>query len=138
MRRTFWFAVCLLIGSGWLLARGLAPTGKGAHPPASARPTAGRGELRLFETVKPKGLAAAAGPAALRVIPGKPEDAETYYNEMRTELVGFPQPTLQQSHIGDMLLYYGFPALLAKDIESLDPAVLMDFEKLRKAVSNPA
>jgi len=139
MRRTFWFVVCLLIGSGWLLARGLAPTGKGAHPPAAARPTAGKGELRLFETVTPKkGLAAAAGPAALRVIPGKPEEAEIYYNEMRTELVGFPQPTLQKSHIADMLLYYGFPVLLAKDLESLDPAVLMDLEKLRKAVSNPA
>jgi hypothetical protein len=36
MRRTFWFVVCLLIGSGWLLARGLAPTGKAAHPPTAA------------------------------------------------------------------------------------------------------
>jgi hypothetical protein len=35
-----------------------------------------------------------------------------------------------------MLGYYGFPALLAKDVEKLDSSVLMDFEKLRRSVSN--
>lgn len=37
-----------------------------------------------------------------------------------------------------MLGYFGFPALLATDLERLDPAVLMDFHQLRRAVSNPA
>jgi hypothetical protein len=72
----------------------------------------------------------------VKVNPGKPDEAEAYYNDVITKLKGFPQTTLQNSRIGDMLVYYGFPALLASDIEKLDPAVLMDFERLSNAVSN--
>ncbi len=136
MRRALWWTLWLLltglIGSGLLLARSLAPR----HPAAAHAP---KQELKLFETVtakgkRGKGLAAAA--VALRINPGKPEEAEDYYNTVRKALGGFPQPTLQQSKIADMLVYYGFPALLAKDLERLDSAVIMDFEKLRKEVSN--
>lgn len=137
MRRVTWSMLWLLliglVGSGLLLARNLAPS----HPAAARAP---KQELKLFETVtvKAKGGKGLAAAGALRIIPGNPQEAEDYYNAMRKALVGFPQPTLQQSKIADMLVYYGFPALLAKDLERLDSAVIMDFEKLRRSVSNSA
>jgi hypothetical protein len=136
MRRVVWSMLWLLliglVGSGLLLARNLAP----GHPAARAS----KQELKLFETVtaKAKGGKGLAATGALRIIPGNPQEAETYYNDMRKALVGFPQATLQQSKIADMLVYYGFPALLAKDLERLDSTVIMDFERLRRAVSNSA
>src|SRR5260370_38481285 len=117
MRRALWWTLWLLltglIGSGLLLARSLAPR----HPAAAHAP---KQELKLFETVtakgkRGKGLAAAA--VALRINPGKPEEAEDYYNTVRKALGGFPQPTLHQSKIPDMLVHYGFPALLSPLLE---------------------
>ncbi|HLX08477.1 MAG TPA: hypothetical protein VKY89_11515 [Thermoanaerobaculia bacterium] len=133
MHRTAWFMLwLLLISSGLVVARSLAP----ARPAAAG---GARTELRLFETVttKGKGLAATTG-GPLKVIPGSEAEAQAYYNDVRKALVGFSKPTLQESRIGDMLVYYGFPALLASDLERLDSAVIMDFEQLRKQVSNGA
>ncbi|HEX7809640.1 MAG TPA: hypothetical protein VF608_12965 [Thermoanaerobaculia bacterium] len=100
-------------------------------------------ELKLFETTDAKGnvlhgAAASQSAVALRINPGTQAEAEAYYIAVRTALRGFPVPTLPESRIGDMLVYYGFPALLAKDIESIDPPVLVDFNRLRTAVSNAA
>jgi hypothetical protein len=50
--------------------------------------------------------------------------------------VNFPRNPLTESSIADMLVYYGFPALLATDMQALPPAVIMDFGQLRNAVSN--
>ena len=99
------------------------------------------GEIKLFEAVDERGAAvrgaaAARATAALRIIPGSQAEADAYYNEVRKALTNFPQATLQQSSIGDMLVYYGYPSILPKDVESLAPAVLMDFSQLRKSVTN--
>lgn len=108
------------------------------------RPEIDAGDFKLFETVDAKGnvlrdaVAARASRMALRVVPGSQAEADAYYTAIRRNLADFPQATLQQSTIRDMLTYYGFPALLPKDVESIDPAILMEFARLRTAVSNAA
>jgi hypothetical protein len=84
-----------------------------------------------------EGLTAERGQdVALRVKPGDEAGAKAYYLQLQQKLVNFPRNPLTESSIGDMLVYYGFPALLAKDLEALDPADIMDFNKLRKVVNN--
>jgi hypothetical protein len=103
----------------------------------SQRPeVAQKHELKLFDSVPQRQDQAQATDVALTIIPGDQEEAEAYYKEIRKALGGFPRTTLAESSIGDMLSYYGYPALLSKDLESLAPSVIMDFERLRKAVSN--
>lgn len=130
MRRTLWLFPLLLVGSGLLISRHLAA--RGGSPQQTGR------ELRLFETPAPEsghGIAAHKM-LGLKVIPGTEQEAKEYYIEIRKLMPSFPQPTLAESRIGDMLNYFGFPALLATDLERLDPGDLMDFERLRRAVSN--
>ena len=94
--------------------------------------------LKLWDTV-PQAEAASglkAEEVQLKVNPGSEAAARAYYDQLQQKLVNFPRTPLLDSSIGDMLVYYGFPALLATDLQSLDPAVIMDFEKLRNAVSN--
>jgi hypothetical protein len=94
--------------------------------------------VKLWETVTPaEGVTAARGEdVALRVKPGNETEARAYYDQLQQKLVSFPRKPLTESFIADMLVYYGFPALLATDMQALSPAVLMDFEQLRNAVSN--
>ncbi len=103
----------------------------------SPQPTA-ETSVKLWETATPaEGLTAAQGEnVALRVKPGSEAEARAYYVQLQQKLVNFPRNPLTESSIADMLVYCGFPALLATDLQSLSPAVLMDFEKLRNAVSN--
>jgi len=126
MRPKLWLFPLMLLGSGLLLARSVATS----HPP-------GEHELKLWSTAAPKkGVAAAAGTeAALRVSPGTLEEAKKYYEEIRQNLGAFPKPTLAESSIGDMLGYYGFPALPPEKLEDLNPATIMDFERLRRAIA---
>jgi hypothetical protein len=137
-RRIPWVFLLLLVGSGLMLACHTNPTDQ-AQAPAAQASAAKEEEIKLFDTVTPKrgALRAAAAPLRLRIIPGNQNEADTYYNTIRPALVGFPKPTLAESSISDMLVYYGFPALLPGDLEKLGSAVIMDFEQLRKAVSNP-
>ncbi len=106
----------------------------------SQPPSAVSNSMKLFEEFDAKGKLTNDGSAVreLKVTPGTPQEADTYYTDVRKNLTDFPTATLQESRIGDMLVYYGFPFLLAKDVEALDSAVLMDYDKLRRAVTNPA
>lgn len=93
--------------------------------------------LKLWDTVTPgEGVKASGQDIELKVKPGSEAEAKAYYLQLQQKLVNFPKSPLIESSIGDMLVYYGFPALLAKDLEALDPEDLMDFKKLREAVSN--
>jgi hypothetical protein len=109
----------------------------------SVTPSQADNEVALFETVNAQGVvlhgagAIAKSNLALKVVPGTEAEAKAYYADVIRALTNFPKPTLPESTIADMLVYNGFPALLASDIEKLDPAVLMDFARLRGAVSNP-
>jgi hypothetical protein len=135
-----WVFLLLLMGSGLILACRPSHTDQKQAPAGREQaPVAKEHELKLFETVTPKRgvLRAAAAPAVLRVIPGNQTEADAYYKAIRPALVGFPQPTLAESSISDMLTYYGFPALPPGSLEDLAPAVIMDFEQLRKAISTP-
>ena len=93
---------------------------------------------KLWETVTHGDTVAAerGEDLAFRINPGSETGARAYYSDLQEKLVNFPQNPLIESSIADMLVYYGFPALLATDLEELSPAVLMDFEKLRNEVSN--
>jgi hypothetical protein len=126
MRPKLWLFPLMLMGSGLLLARSVATS----HPP-------GAHEFKLWNTVTPKKGVAAAGAAeaVLRVSPGSLEEAKKYYEEVRQNLAGFPKPTLAESSIGDMLSYYGFPALPPASLEDLPPVTIMDFERLRRAIA---
>jgi hypothetical protein len=73
---------------------------------------------------------------SLKVNPGTETAAKAYYAGLQTKLATFPKTPLTESTIGDMLVYYGFPALLAKDLQFIASPVLMDFEQLRKVVTN--
>jgi len=135
-RRMPWIFLLLLVGSGLMLACRPNPTDQTQAPAAQA--PAKEEEIKLFDTVTPKqgGARAAFAPSRLRIIPGNQTEAETYYNTIRPALVDFPKATLAESSISDMLTYYGFPALVPGDLETLSSAVIMDFEQLRRAVSN--
>ena len=97
-------------------------------PQAEAAKTQGESSMSLWQTVTET--------QSLRVVPGSQAEADAYYADLQTKLVGFQPTPFTNSSIGDMLVYYGFPALLAPDLQKLQPAVLMDFTKLRDAVSN--
>ena len=86
------------------------------------------GSMRLWQT--------ASDNQQVAVVPGNQTEADTYYAQLQTKLVSFKPTPFTNSTIGDMLVYYGFPALLAKDLQNLEPAKLMDFAKLRDAVTN--
>jgi hypothetical protein len=121
----------LLLTSGLLLAR--KPVQKALHS------SGGSHVLKLWNTApapRGAGLKARSAPS-LKVTPGNPTEATEYYKQIRQNLVGFPKPTIAESRIDDMLVYYGFPALPPTKLESLNPAVIMDFEQLRKAISTP-
>jgi hypothetical protein len=94
--------------------------------------------FKLWDTATPpEGVTTARGEdLALRVKPGSEAEARAYYLQLQQKLVKFPRSPLTDSAIADMLVYYGFPALLATDLQALSPAVLMDFAQLRNAVSN--
>ena len=94
--------------------------------------------VKLWDTVTPaEGVTNARGEdVALRVKPGSEAEARAYYIQLQQKLANFPRNPLTESSIADMLVYYGFPALLATDLQALSPAVLMDFAQLRNAVSN--
>lgn len=130
MRRKFWFFLLLLLGSFV------------ACKPATQQDRAavdGKKELKLWHAaVSSQGESAVAelGPQ-LTVDPGDLTEAAEYYEKIRPNLDGFPQPTLTNSSISDMLNYYGFPALPPLSLEDLSPAVIMDFEQLRKVISTP-
>lgn len=94
--------------------------------------------FKLWQTVThgEKAAAERGGDFALTINPGSETEARTYYSQLQDKLVNFPRKPLTESSISDMLVYYGFPALLATDLEKLPPAVLMNFEELRNEVSN--
>ncbi|HEV7504467.1 MAG TPA: hypothetical protein VGS07_06125 [Thermoanaerobaculia bacterium] len=138
MRRKHYLFSLLLVGS-LLLISGYAHL-EGQQKSAAKRPGAGearrasKASFRLLETAVGKnGLDERA---ALKVIPGTEQEALEYYGKIRGALVRFPKEKLTDSFIADMLAYYGFPALLAGDLEALSSATVMDFEQLRRAVSN--
>src|SRR6185369_5665248 len=97
-------------------------------PQADAAKIQGESAMGLWQTVSET--------QSLRVVPGSQAEADAYYADLQTKLVGFQPTPFTNSSIGDMLVYYGFPALLAPDLQKLQPAVLMDFTKLRDSVSN--
>lgn len=72
----------------------------------------------------------------LRINPGSEAEAKAYYAQLDQKLTNFPKKPITESAIGDMLVYCGFPALLATDLQKLSSGVLMDFAQLRNAVSN--
>jgi hypothetical protein len=130
MRFKLWLFPLMLMGSGLLLARGVA----------TSQSPAGH-EVKLWSTVTrapkgPKGAAPAIA-ANVKVTPGNEAEAKKYYEEIRANLAGFPRTTLAESSIVDMLGYYGFPALPPASLEELTPATIMDFDQLRKAISTP-
>jgi hypothetical protein len=105
--------------------------GNGEKPtpaPSETQKPQEENSMRLWETTSED--------QSLRVKPGSQAGAEAYYAQLQQKLVGFQPSPFTNSTIGDMLVYYGFPALLATDLERLEPAKLMDFAKLRDAVTN--
>jgi len=97
-------------------------------PATEAAKTQGEGSMRLMQTV--------SDTQSLAVVPGDQTEADTYYAQLQTKLVGFQPTPFTNSSIGDMLVYYGFPALLATDLQKLSSAEIMDFAKLRDLVTN--
>lgn len=75
------------------------------------------------------------GQVRIMVAPGTQTEAENYYQEIRPKLVHFPQPTLAQSSIEDMLAYFGFPAIPPAQLEAREPGDIMDFQRLRAAIA---
>ena len=136
-RRILWLLPLLLILPILPLLSCTGSVEKQGSPSPTPQPTA-ETSLKLWETVTPaEGLTAARGEGVqLRVKPGDEAGARAYYIQLQQKLVNFPRNPLTDSSIADMLVYYGFPALLATDLEALDPADLMDFNKLRNAVTN--
>lgn len=131
MRYRLWLFLLLLMASGLLLAS-KPRTQKASHP-------SGQHAFKLWNTAPSRQSAAAKAKSLpiIKVEPGDPTEATEYYKQIRPNLVGFPKPTLAESSIDDMLIYYGFPALPPASLESLPPAVIMDFAQLRKAISTP-
>jgi len=100
-----------------------------APPPAPAPVVNADAVPRLFTISSPSG-GQLSGPnmahdLKLTVRPGNPEDADRYYNTIRTALSGFPIARLQDSTITDMFGYFGYNRLSPVDAEQLDPAALM-------------
>lgn len=140
MRLRLWPFPLLLMGSvllAWSCTRTEEKQATEEPKPESAPERASKPSFKLLETVGgEEGLEVSPEAAVLRVNPGSETQAIEYYKKIRAALVNFPRETLTESFITDMLAYYGFPALLAEDLEALQPAVLMDFARLRGAVSN--
>ena len=139
-RWMLWLVPLLLMVPVFALWSCTTRTGEnqGALNQAASPSPAAETSLKLWDTV-PQAEAAAGlkgEEVQLKVSPGSEATARAYYDQLQQKLVNFPKSPLIDSSIGDMLVYYGFPALLATDLQSLDPAVIMDFEKLRNAVSN--
>ena len=97
-------------------------------PPAEQAKAEAENSMALLQTASDR--------SQLAVVPGSQTEAETYYGQLQQKLVGFQPTPFTNSTIGDMLVYYGFPALLAKDLQNIEPAKIMDFAKLRDAVTN--
>jgi hypothetical protein len=120
---------CLfLLGSGLVVAAARKTTTPGDRSQ----------ELKLWNVVSPKkgSLRASAHPG-VKVTPGELNEATKYYKDIRPYLKGFPKTALADSSIGDMLVYFGFPALPPAELERLDPMVLHEFAKVRAAISTP-
>ena len=118
----------LLMGSGLVMAavRKAASPGDRNH------------ELKLWNIVSPKkGSSRASAHPGVKVTPGELDEATKYYKDIRPALKGFPKTALADSSIGDMLVYFGFPALPPATLERLEPRVLHDFAKVRAAISTP-
>ena len=139
MRRRLCLFPLFLMGSV-MLAWGCAHTEEASAPVAEeAKPEPQRAlqpSFKLLETVGGEANLASPEAALLKVNPGSEAQALDYYKKIRAALVDFPKPTLTDSYIADMLAFYGFPALLAEDLEALAPAILMDFKRLAEGVSN--
>jgi len=131
-RRVLWSLLPVLLLSIFGIWSCTSSGGNGPKPTPSAETSEalpqGENSVRLFQTV--------AEDRALKVNPGSEDEAKAYYVQLEQKLVNFPKTPLTASTIGDMLVYYGFPALLATDLQKLQPAVLMDFAQLRNAVWN--
>ena len=72
------------------------------------------------------------------VDPGSQADAEAYYKRLSTDLKFLAPDRILTSNLDDLLQYFGYKGLRASDLEKLPSDVLMDFAKLKAAVSNPA
>jgi len=136
-RQIVWLLPLLLIVSILPLWSCTPSVKKEGSPSPTPQPTA-ETSVKLWETATPvEGVSTARGEdVPLKVKPGSEAEARAYYIQLQQKLVNFPRNPLSESSIADMLVYYGFPALLATDLQALSPAVVMDFEKLRNAVSN--
>lgn len=83
--------------------------------------------------------AKAAGKFEPLVKPGNEAKAKEYYEDLSKKLPHLKAGSaIEGTDITDMLDYFGFPKLLPKDLEKLDPAVLMSFQDLQEKVSNSA
>jgi hypothetical protein len=137
MLRSLPLLLIVLVLPLWSCTRSGENQGSSNQPPPPPPPKP-ETSVKLWETVTPaEGVSAAKGEeVALRVRPGSEAEAKAYYIQLQQKLVNFPRNPLAESSIADMLVYYGFPAMLATDLQALPSAVLMDFGQLRNAVSN--
>lgn len=106
-------------------------TGCGGAQAPPAPPPPEQRTMKLWSTFR--GVAE----PQMRIAPGDPGEAETYYKEIYPKLKEFPKATIIDSSIEDMLAYYGFRAIPPATLEAQAPDVIMDFEKLRTAVAAP-
>jgi hypothetical protein len=100
----------------------------GPSPSPQTAQTQQPGAMQLWQT--------ASEQQGLMVTPGTEQEARDYYTQLQQKLLNFPRSPFTESTIADMLVYHGFPALLATDLQKLSSAVIMDFAQLRNAVSN--
>lgn len=121
-RRLLWW---VLPGSVWVasVAGATCTIAERQEPSPQAR-------IRLWESTK------GVEDYTVKIVPGNESEAKKYYDDIRKNLSDFPKPTLAESRIEDMLEYFGFPALPSTALEALDPEVIMNFERLRKALSS--
>ena len=136
-RRKFLLVLLVLMVPVFALWSCTRPGDNQATVNQTASPAAPQAEtsLKLWDTATQDG-ALRGEQVQLRVNPGSEAAARAYYDQLQQKLVNFPKTPILESSIADMLVYYGFPALLATDLQALAPAVIMDFEKLRNAVTN--
>ena len=130
--RTLWLLTLMLLLLGlWGCTQ---KSGNGTNAQSSPSPSTEEAKIQSENSVRL--WQTKTETQELAVVPGSETEAETYYGQLQQKLVGFQPTPFTNSSIGDMLVYYGFPALLSKDLQNLEPADLMDFSKLRDAVSN--
>ena len=130
MRSSRWLPTVYLVCSAFALGGcreaatpAKAPDTASETPPAA---TASAEEPKQLFSLTAHGQMLTEGvePTELRVTPGKPEDADAYYNAVKAKLENFPKK-LQESTIPDMLAYQGYGDLKPEDLELLDPAAIM-------------